>query len=416
MICGPVHDRVLDLIEGGGDRAQPQAPLAREFAGELAVGADLPRQRLQDRAAAVHLGAQLAARFGDVGDGLVIEPGDVPVADLRERFQITRTGQLVNPQVAHYIQGGAAVQGADGGGLALPGGGADHVVGLEQRRADELAARVGRERDLAEYVGGAGLEQRVRDGLGLGQVVPSDPQVQPPGVLVRYRLGPGRRVRAAQPRGQRLPALDDVAGGDAVRQVQFGAPAVAVAVHVGDERDAGAVLDHGVDGSDAERPQRAGDHLGGGRLVGGRHDRGPDDRLAVGSAVPHQHRHRGHRGERPAPQGEPADHGQQDGHRGHCGHADDLPAGGPGLAALHVGVHRVVMAGTPGPNQSAHQGRSPSRARILGNRHAYRSAGRQARSAQGCIWRPRTSRRARRLSGLPRPLRIRQSHGAWYSA
>ena len=245
------------------------------------------------------------------------------MADLREWFQVTAPGQLVDPQVGHHIQGGAAVQGADGGGFALAGGGADDPVGFEQRRADQLAARVGRERHVAEHVRGPGAQQRVGDRLGLGQVVPADPQVQPPGVLVRHRFGPGRRVRAPQPRGEGLPALDDVRGGHPVRQVDVSAPPVAVAVHVGHEGEAGAVLDHRVDLGDAQRPQRPGDHLRGGRLVGGRHHGGAHDPLALRCAVPGQHPHRHDGGDQPAPPRQPPHHGQQHRH-----------GGGGGLAAM----------------------------------------------------------------------------------
>ena len=49
-----------------------------------------------------------------------------------------------------------------------------------------------------------------------------------------------------------LAAGQDHPGGHAVRQVQVAAPAVAVAVHVGDEVQAPAVADHLVDSADPE--------------------------------------------------------------------------------------------------------------------------------------------------------------------
>src|ERR1017187_3177112 len=191
----------------------------------------------------------------------------------------------MDPQLGERVEGRAAGQDPYGSGLALAGSGTDKPVRLKQGDADGPPAGVGAERNRGEHVGLAGLEQGPRRGLGLGDVVETDPQLQAPGVLAWHWRWPGSRQGTAQARGQRLTAGEHLGRGDAVRQVELHTPAGAVAMHVGDERDPPAVLHGLVDFADADAGQRAGDDLRRWRLVPRRDDRGPDNRLVVGPAV-----------------------------------------------------------------------------------------------------------------------------------
>ena len=174
----------------------------------------------------------------------------------------------------------------------------------------------------------------------------ADPQEDAALMLAGDRLGPYGGQGAAQPGGQLLALLDDHLRGDAIGQVELNAPPVPVAVDVGDPGDAGTALDHLVDGGDAERAERAGDDLRGRYHVGRGQDGGLDDRLAVGPAVPDEHRERncGQRADRPPAAVLPC--GEQD-HCCGCGAGGgDLPVTSPGLLAFLVGAQRLVVRGT----------------------------------------------------------------------
>src|ERR1035441_4647456 len=118
----------------------------------------------------------------------------------------------MDPQLGERVEGRAAGQDPYGSGLALAGSGTDKPVRLKQGDADGPPAGVGAERNRGEHVGLAGLEQGPRRGLGLGDVVETDPQLQAPGVLAWHWRWPGSRQGTAQARGQRLTAGGHLGG------------------------------------------------------------------------------------------------------------------------------------------------------------------------------------------------------------
>ena len=159
--------------------------------------------------------------------------------------------------------------------LPLPGARSYEPVDLEQRDGDGTAAGVGAERDVREHVGLPRLGQRPRLRLHLRHVGEPDPQLQAPLMLRGDAFRPHRRQGAAQAGGEFLAALEDRPGGDAVGEVQFGAPSLAVLERVGEEVQAAAAGDEQVvDRLDPDRGEALGDDLQGRLLVARGDDRG----------------------------------------------------------------------------------------------------------------------------------------------
>ena len=130
---------------------------------------------------------------------------------------------------------------------------------------DGAAALVGAERDRLEQVRRAGLGQREGGLAGGGHVLVPHPQDQAAGVLLVVGLGPHAAELAAQPGGELVAPVHHLGHGDAVGQVEVGAPAGAVPGDRVLEVDRlFRVLAHGlVDRADAEGGQGADHHVTG---------------------------------------------------------------------------------------------------------------------------------------------------------
>jgi hypothetical protein len=153
LAMGRVGEQVLRLIDDAHDRPQLEGPFGGDLAGGALVWAHRTVERLQSLGTAHDLGAEQPQRLGGVADGFVVDAGDEPVTDTLEGVEVAAALEFVHPHLRQGIQRDGAREGADGGGLALPGDRPDQPVVVSEGHLHDPAAHISTEWHRGEHVG-----------------------------------------------------------------------------------------------------------------------------------------------------------------------------------------------------------------------------------------------------------------------